>query len=60
MKNVIAADACRDLLRPVRSWMQARGAVDTLDAGQRATLHGLLEKLRPAIERGGSHAWAEP
>jgi DNA-binding MarR family transcriptional regulator len=56
VKNVIATDAGRDVLRSIRGTMQAHAAVDTLDTEERATLYGLLERLRPAIEHSGPHS----
>ncbi|MFK0280872.1 MarR family winged helix-turn-helix transcriptional regulator [Streptomyces sp. NPDC090499] len=56
VKNVIATDAGRDVLRSIRGTMQAHGAVDTLDPGERATLYALLERLHPAIKQGGQPA----
>jgi hypothetical protein len=53
VKNVIATDAGRDVLRNIRGTMQAHRAVDTLDTKERATLYDLLERLRPAIESSG-------
>ncbi|WP_416969554.1 MarR family winged helix-turn-helix transcriptional regulator [Streptomyces sp. 4F14] len=49
VKNVIATDAGRAVLRAIRGTMQAHVAVDTLSAEERALLHGLLERMRPAL-----------
>ncbi|MET8976416.1 MarR family transcriptional regulator [Streptomyces sp. NPDC004539] len=54
VKNVVATDAGRAVLRTIRGTMQAHGAVDTLDPDERTLLYGLLERLRPQIERGGA------
>ncbi|OEJ30633.1 MarR family winged helix-turn-helix transcriptional regulator [Streptomyces subrutilus] len=52
VKNVVATDAGREVIRRVREEMQAtRGALDTLDEAESATLHALLERLRPTMEK---------
>ncbi|MFD0356062.1 MarR family winged helix-turn-helix transcriptional regulator [Streptomyces sp. NPDC127110] len=52
VKNVVATDEGRDVMRRVREEMQAtHGALDALDAAEGATLYALLERLRPAMER---------
>ncbi|WP_055600714.1 MarR family winged helix-turn-helix transcriptional regulator [Streptomyces aureus] len=52
VKNVVATDEGRDVIRRVREEMQATsGALDTLDADESATLHELLARLRPGMEK---------
>ncbi|MEU9147644.1 MarR family transcriptional regulator [Streptomyces sp. NPDC048349] len=52
VKNVVATDAGRDVIRRVREEMQAtHGALDTLDETESATLYALLERLRPTMEK---------
>ncbi|MFF4580473.1 MarR family winged helix-turn-helix transcriptional regulator [Streptomyces sp. NPDC001389] len=52
VKNVVATAEGRETMRRVREEMQAtHGALDTLDEAEGATLHALLERLRPAMER---------
>ncbi|MER5812588.1 MarR family transcriptional regulator [Streptomyces sp. NPDC002033] len=52
VKNVVATDEGREIIRRVREEMQAtHGALDTLDQAESATLHALLERLRPTMER---------
>ncbi|MGW6688289.1 MarR family winged helix-turn-helix transcriptional regulator [Streptomyces sp. NPDC054961] len=52
VKNVVATDAGRDVIRRVREEMQAtHGALDVLDDTESATLHALLERLRPTLEK---------
>lgn len=52
VKNVVATDAGREVIRRVREEMQAtRGALDTLDEVESATLYALLERLRPTMEK---------
>lgn len=52
VKNVVATDEGRDVIRRVREEMQAtRGALDILDADESATLHTLLARLRPGMEK---------
>lgn len=52
VKNVVATDAGREVIRRVREEMQAtHGALDVLDDAERATLHSLLERLRPTLEK---------
>ena len=52
VKNVVATDAGREVIRRVREEMQAtHGALDTLDEAERATLYALLERLRPTMEK---------
>ncbi|MGW0767586.1 MarR family winged helix-turn-helix transcriptional regulator [Streptomyces sp. NPDC002676] len=53
VKNVVATDRGRELVRRVREEMQAsHGALDTLDADESATLYALLERLRPGLGAG--------
>lgn len=53
VKNVVATEEGRETMRRVREEMQAtHGALDTLDEAESATLYALLERLRPALERG--------
>ncbi|MEU5806038.1 MULTISPECIES: MarR family winged helix-turn-helix transcriptional regulator [unclassified Streptomyces] len=52
VKNVVATDAGRDIIRRVREEMQAtHGALDTLGEDERATLYALLGRLRPGLEK---------
>ncbi|MFE1907250.1 MarR family winged helix-turn-helix transcriptional regulator [Streptomyces gardneri] len=52
VKNVVATDEGRDIIRRVREEMQATsGALDTLDAAESATLYDLLARLRPGMEK---------
>ncbi|MFD3543834.1 MarR family winged helix-turn-helix transcriptional regulator [Streptomyces sp. NPDC058662] len=52
VKNVVATDAGREVIRRVREEMQAtHGALDTLDEAESATLYALLERLRPTMEK---------
>ncbi|MEV7520589.1 MarR family transcriptional regulator [Streptomyces sp. NPDC091371] len=52
VKNVVATDAGREIIRRVREEMQAtHGALDTLDEAESATLYALLERLRPTMEK---------
>ncbi|MER7821457.1 MULTISPECIES: MarR family winged helix-turn-helix transcriptional regulator [unclassified Streptomyces] len=52
VKNVVATDAGRDVIRRVREEMQAmHGALDTLDEAESATLYALLGRLRPSMEK---------
>lgn len=52
VKNVVATDEGREVMRRVREEMQAtHGALDALDEAEGATLYALLERLRPAMER---------
>ncbi|MFF9065946.1 MarR family winged helix-turn-helix transcriptional regulator [Streptomyces sp. NPDC014891] len=52
VKNVVATDEGRDVIRRVREEMQATsGALDTLDATESATLYDLLARLRPGMEK---------
>ncbi|MFJ3925315.1 MarR family winged helix-turn-helix transcriptional regulator [Streptomyces sp. NPDC090022] len=51
VKNVVATDAGREVIRRVREEMQAtHSALDTLAPDESAALHGLLERLRPTME----------
>ncbi|WP_423832699.1 MarR family winged helix-turn-helix transcriptional regulator [Streptomyces manipurensis] len=53
VKNVVATDAGRQVIRVVREEMQAiHGALDTLDEDESATLYALLGRLRPSLEKG--------
>ncbi|MFF2785796.1 MarR family winged helix-turn-helix transcriptional regulator [Streptomyces sp. NPDC058049] len=53
VKNVVATDTGRDVIRRVREEMQAmHGALDTLDEAESATLYALLGRLRPSMEKG--------
>ncbi|MFC9820254.1 MarR family winged helix-turn-helix transcriptional regulator [Streptomyces erythrochromogenes] len=52
VKNVVATEAGRDVIRRVRQEMQsAHGALDTLDETESATLYALLARLRPSMEK---------
>ncbi|MFE3560250.1 MarR family winged helix-turn-helix transcriptional regulator [Streptomyces sp. NPDC059193] len=52
VKNVVATEAGREVIRRVREEMQAtHGALDTLDEAESATLYALLERLRPTMEK---------
>ncbi|MEU9234768.1 MarR family winged helix-turn-helix transcriptional regulator [Streptomyces subrutilus] len=52
VKNVVATDSGREVIRRVREEMQAtRGALDSLDEAESATLYALLERLRPTMEQ---------
>ncbi|MEU7698252.1 MarR family transcriptional regulator [Streptomyces sp. NPDC039028] len=52
VKNVVATDEGRDVIRRVREEMQATsGALDTLDPTESATLYDLLARLRPGMEK---------
>ncbi|MCC3768410.1 MarR family winged helix-turn-helix transcriptional regulator [Streptomyces sp. UNOC14_S4] len=52
VKNVVATDAGREIIQRVRAEMQAtHSALDALDEQERTTLYGLLERLRPGLER---------
>ncbi|MFF8840294.1 MarR family winged helix-turn-helix transcriptional regulator [Streptomyces sp. NPDC015130] len=52
VKNVVATDEGRDIIRRVREEMQATsGALDTLDATESTTLYDLLARLRPGMEK---------
>ncbi|WP_406063712.1 MarR family transcriptional regulator [Streptomyces sp. NBC_01077] len=52
VKNVVATDEGRDIIRRVREEMQATsGALDTLDADETTTLYALLARLRPGMEK---------
>ncbi|WP_318212639.1 MULTISPECIES: MarR family transcriptional regulator [unclassified Streptomyces] len=52
VKNVVATDEGRDIIRRVREEMQATsGALDTLDADESTTLYALLARLRPGMEK---------
>ncbi|MFD3656818.1 MarR family winged helix-turn-helix transcriptional regulator [Streptomyces sp. NPDC058620] len=54
VKNVMATDEGREIIRRVREEMQAtHGALDTLGADESATLYALLERLRPGMEKNG-------
>ncbi|MFC9704890.1 MarR family winged helix-turn-helix transcriptional regulator [Streptomyces sp. NPDC056943] len=54
VKNVVATDEGREVIRRVREEMQAtHGALDTLGADDSATLYALLERLRPGMEKTG-------
>ncbi|MFI9204550.1 MarR family winged helix-turn-helix transcriptional regulator [Streptomyces sp. NPDC053048] len=51
VKNVVATDEGRETIRRVRAEMQAtHSALDALDEAERATLYGLLARLRPGLE----------
>ncbi|MEU6213975.1 MarR family transcriptional regulator [Streptomyces sp. NPDC047023] len=53
VKNVVATDAGRQIIRVVREEMQAiHGALDTLDEDESAALYALLGRLRPSMEKG--------
>ncbi|MFF3460173.1 MarR family winged helix-turn-helix transcriptional regulator [Streptomyces sp. NPDC002730] len=52
VKNVVATDAGREIIRCVREEMQeTHGALDALDEAESATLYALLERLRPTTEK---------
>ncbi|WP_314241440.1 MarR family winged helix-turn-helix transcriptional regulator [Streptomyces kutzneri] len=52
VKNVVATDAGREVIRRVREEMQAmHGALDTLDEAESTTLYALLGRLRPSMEK---------
>ncbi|MFF5923957.1 MarR family winged helix-turn-helix transcriptional regulator [Streptomyces flavochromogenes] len=52
VKNVVATDEGRDIIRRVREEMQATsGALDTLDPAESTTLYELLARLRPGMEK---------
>ncbi|MCB5165778.1 MarR family transcriptional regulator [Streptomyces bambusae] len=52
VKNVVATDEGREVIRRVREEMQAtHSALDTLDEAESTALYGLLERLRPTLER---------
>lgn len=52
VKNVVATDEGRDVIRRVREEMQAtHGALDTLGAEDGAALYALLARLRPGMEK---------
>ncbi|GGU52614.1 MarR family transcriptional regulator [Streptomyces albospinus] len=52
VKNVVATDAGREIIRRVREEMQqTHGALDTLDEAESATLYALLQRLRPTMEK---------
>ncbi|WP_306325655.1 MarR family winged helix-turn-helix transcriptional regulator [Streptomyces venezuelae] len=52
VKNVVATDEGRDVIRRVREEMQATsGALDALDPDESATLYTLLARLRPGMEK---------
>lgn len=52
VKNVVTTERGRETIRRVREEMQAtHSALDTLDDQERATLYGLLDRLRPSMER---------
>lgn len=54
VKNVMATDEGREIIRRVREEMQAtHGALDTLSADESGTLYALLERLRPGMEKNG-------
>ncbi|WP_171171666.1 MarR family winged helix-turn-helix transcriptional regulator [Streptomyces sp. I05A-00742] len=54
VKNVVATDEGRETIRRVREEMRAtHHALDSLDADERAVLHGLLERLRTGLEHRG-------
>lgn len=57
VKNVVATGTGREVIRRVREEMQAtHSALDALDADESATLHALLERLRPALEKDAPRA----
>lgn len=49
VKNVVATDAGREIIRSVREEM--RETCDTLDEVESATLYALLERLRTTIDK---------
>lgn len=53
VKNVVATDSGREIIRRVREEMQAtHGALDTLTTAESALLYTLLGRLRPGMEQG--------
>ncbi|AJC61464.1 MarR family winged helix-turn-helix transcriptional regulator [Streptomyces noursei] len=51
VKNVVATDAGREIIRRVREEMQeTHGALDALSDVESTTLYALLDRLRPAAE----------
>ncbi|MGH4034150.1 MarR family winged helix-turn-helix transcriptional regulator [Actinomycetota bacterium Odt1-20B] len=53
VKNVVATDTGREVIRRVREEMQkTHTALDALDDTESATLYALLERLRPTMEAG--------
>lgn len=53
VKNVVATESGREIIRRVREEMQAtHGALDTLTAAESTVLFGLLGRLRPGMEKG--------
>ena len=55
VRTVVATDEGHAMIRRVREGMRAtRDALDTLTEDERATLHALLERLRPATRRGAT------
>ncbi|WP_405733213.1 MarR family transcriptional regulator [Streptomyces sp. NBC_01537] len=54
VKNVVTTDSGRDTIRHVRAEMRAtHGALDTLDEAERASLYGMLDRMRPVMESRG-------
>ncbi|MEU0397093.1 MarR family transcriptional regulator [Streptomyces sp. NPDC006208] len=52
VKNVIATDAGRQIIRRVREEMQeTHGALDALGEADSATLYALLQRLRPTMDQ---------
>ncbi|MFJ6350963.1 MarR family winged helix-turn-helix transcriptional regulator [Streptomyces sp. NPDC092046] len=53
VKNVVATDGGREIIRRVREEMQAtHGALDTLTTAESTLLYTLLGRLRPGMEQG--------
>ncbi|MGP4001462.1 MarR family winged helix-turn-helix transcriptional regulator [Streptomyces sp. 8N706] len=51
VKNVVATEEGVAIMRRVRAEMEStHAALDTLDESEQAVLHGLLQRLRPAME----------
>ncbi|MET8681710.1 MarR family transcriptional regulator [Streptomyces sp. NPDC004647] len=51
VKNVVATEEGTATMRRVRAEMEStQAALDTLGEDEQAVLHGLLERLRPAME----------
>ncbi|MFF3689536.1 MarR family winged helix-turn-helix transcriptional regulator [Streptomyces sp. NPDC002187] len=52
VKNVVATDAGREIIRRVREEMQeTHGALDALGEAESATLYALLQRLRPTMDQ---------
>ena len=54
VKNVVTTDSGRDTIRRVRAEMRAtHGALDALGEAERASLYGMLDRMRPIMESRG-------